>query len=523
MRMSSTMALSAAAVIIGFAASLTSAQARAQMIPPDFDGDGFDDLAVGVDGDDVGGIVSAGAVNVIYGAPAGLTATGDQHWHQNSPGILGDNEMNDFFGSSLAWGDFDGDGFTDLAVGVPNEDLLFEPDVGVVHVIYGSGSGLSATGSQVWHQDSPGIRDVSEHGDTFGSTLAVGDFNGDGFDDLAVGVYQEIFDDDLSEGAVNVIYGSPAGLTAAGNQLWYQSLASILDVGEESDGFSRSMTAGDFDGDGIADLAVGVPGEFDQSGAVSVIYGSGAGLTAVGNQLWHQNSRGILGVGEVGDIFGSSLAAGDFDGDGYMDLAIAAFLENVGNLEDAGAVYVIYGSIAGLAADGSQSWHQNSPGILDVSEAFDLFGHSLAAGDFNGDGRADLAIGVFPEDLGGVLDSGAVHLIYGATAGLTAAGDQFWHQNSSGILGDNEQNDYFGVSLASGDFNGDGFTDLTIGVILEDLLFTEDTGVVHVLNGSGTGISAAGSQVWHQDSPGILGVAHEGDEFGRLSGVNSYF
>ena len=83
----------------------------AQPIKGDFNGDGFNDLAVGVPGEDVEGISNAGAVNVIYGSRPGLTGAGDQIWHQNQPGVNFGSEEGDSFGTSLASGDFDGDGF----------------------------------------------------------------------------------------------------------------------------------------------------------------------------------------------------------------------------------------------------------------------------------------------------------------------------------------------------------------------------------------------------------------------------
>jgi hypothetical protein len=100
----------------------------------------------------------------------------------------------------------------------------------------------------------------------------------------------------------------------------------------------------------------------------------------------------------------------DFNGDGYADLAISAVLEDIDAIVDAGAVHVLYGSATGLTATGNQFWHQDSPGIAEGAEEGDRFGDALAAGDFNGDGFADLAIGV-PQERIGALEAGVVHVL----------------------------------------------------------------------------------------------------------------
>ncbi|MDP3767049.1 MAG: esterase, partial [Dehalococcoidia bacterium] len=156
-------------------------------------------------------------------------------------------------------------------------------------------------------------------------------------------------------------------------------------------------------------------------------------LSADGNQFWHQSSANVLDVIDPGDEFGSSLAAGDFNDDGEVDLAVGVAREDVETVADAGAVNVLYGTGAGLAAAGNQLWHQGSPGI-EALEAADFFGNALAAGDFNGDGADDLVVGVANEDLPGAPDAGAVNVIYGSSGGLTSAGAQFWHQDIPGVL-----------------------------------------------------------------------------------------
>jgi hypothetical protein len=110
---------------------------------------------------------------------------------------------------------------------------------------------------------------------------------------------------------------------------------------------------------------------------------------------------------------------------------------------DAGGMNVIYGSAAGLAAAGNQFWTQDTPGILDTAEEADNFGCYVGHGDFDGDGFEDVSVCVQTEDLAAV-DQGAVNVIYGSAAGLAAAGNQFWTQDSPGIGDAGEAGDFFG-------------------------------------------------------------------------------
>jgi hypothetical protein len=485
----------------------------------DFNGDGFADLAIGAPSEDVNPATNAGGVNIIYGTAVGLSATGNQFWTQNSLGILDTAESADRFGAALAAGDFNGDGYADLAIGVPFEDVGTVLDAGGVHVLYGSASRLSATGNQFWTQDSSGILGTAGTGDWFGAALAVGDFNRDGFADLVIGVPTEQL-----VGGVNVFYGTATGLTAARNQLWTQDSAGVLETGAGFDRFGAALATGDFNRDSFTDLAIGVPRESVSTGGtgavaggVNVLYGSASGLSPTGNQFWSQNSPGILGTLEAQDNFGAALAAGDFNGDGYADLAIGVPNEDVGTVSNAGGVNVLYGSAIGLSATGNQFWTQNSVGILDIAEQDDEFGSALAAANFGGSGQADLAIGVPGEHLGlATARAGGVHVLYGSASRLSASGNQFWTQNSSGIPDTAEAADGLGSALSAANFGKSAHADLAIGVPGEDLQGTPsvfEAGGVHVLYGSVTGLSATANQFWTQNSPNIQSVAGA-DNFG---------
>jgi FG-GAP repeat len=330
-----------------------------------------------------------------------------QQWVQGRDGVQDAPEAHDWFGRNLTTGDFDGDGYEDLAAGVFLEDLGAIQDAGGVEVLYGSAGGLQADGiggpdDQLWTQDSPSVKDRSERGDYFGHTVASGDFNADGFDDLAVASRLEDAGTVRDSGSVEVLYGSQRGLLAAAHE------------------------------------------------------------TTPDDQSWSLGSPHLQGEAEAGDQWGFSLATGDFDGDGHDDLAVGAPFRDVpnpgdGTIGDAGEVSVLFGAagsgLQGIDPD-DQMWTRDSPGVQDRPGVGDVFGFSLATGDSNADGLPDLAIGVLADDIAliHVTNAGSVAVLYAkAGVGLQAfdPDDQLWTQDALGIAEDGSENkDDFGWALA---------------------------------------------------------------------------
>jgi hypothetical protein len=243
----------------------------------------------------------------------------------------------------LATGDFNWDGYDDLVIGVPRESLIASEqpqqwaklETGAVNVIYGSSIGLTALGSQFIEEEwCEGEFDDNDH---FGASLAVGDFDQDGYMDLAVGTpnkYNEHAGGSGSTigkeaGAFYVICGSAVGFEWSGRcRMWYaddMAPGGVTDgvamggTAFEFDHFGAALSTGDFDGDWCCDLAIGKPGQsifhragpppywYSDAGTVDVMYGSETGLWTVNGKTWHQNMAGIKGASEDYDGFGSSL------------------------------------------------------------------------------------------------------------------------------------------------------------------------------------------------------------------------
>ena len=432
----------------------------------DFDSDNRLDLAVGAPGEADGIANNAGVVHVFYGVGLQLTTTGNQAFDQNFSVIDDDGgtETGDEFGAALAVGDFDGDGYDDLAIGSPGETVSATTNVcgidhicqngGMVHVLFGSPAGLTTTGSQLLAKDDvPGV--AYEDNVHYGAVVTAVDKNHDGQPELVVGMpgqasSQSGFlltydhngfrfvdptlvgftgsagDDHYPSAATAGILGlSVAGRTAGGcadcdfggtdaGAVEISNTAVLVqtDFGSAGaaagDHFGASLAIGDFDGDSELDLAIGAPGKNHGTGNPS---DSGRAYVAYGPiEDGVQNEFDILGEDDVpgqtpaaDELFGSALAAGDFDGDGRGDLVVGAPGEFAGG---DGAVLSFYGGVAALA--GATRFNEGSVG--GTAGDGQAFGAVLAAGDLDGDGIDEVVIGVPDAPVGGANAAGIVYV-----------------------------------------------------------------------------------------------------------------
>jgi hypothetical protein len=352
--------------------------AQSQVRPAgDIDSDGFDDVVITAPDLYVNGLRAAGAIFVFYGSPSGLREQPDQV-------ILG-TEKDMRFGSDVdSLGDINDDGYSDLIVGAEG----WSEETGMVAIYLGGFDGLSKDPIWVWMGENVG--------DRFGHAVTgAGDLNADGYLDFAVGA--PFATSGEGKGRIYVFYGDP-------------DLSSIV-VGTVVDGtmgktyFGLSIRlAGDVNNDGFSDLMVSAPqepgGPYQNPGKVQLYTGYEHGI--------HETPAWSL-VGQSDDaLLGFNIAfLGDVNRDGYDDVAIGAPGHSSEGKNERGKFYIFLGDSTGFRDD---------PSVVEVgrSAGDHMSGGLAGAGDLDGDGFADVLVGVPGADSSTGINVGELQIYRGS-------------------------------------------------------------------------------------------------------------
>jgi FG-GAP repeat/Thrombospondin type 3 repeat len=370
-------------------------------------------------------------------------------------------QTNSSFGGAIAIGRLDGDTKADIVVGAPWEDVGSNPDQGRAYVYSG------ANGSLLFPLDSPN----PAYEGYFGAAVAIGDVNSDGRSDIAIGAPWEGQD---GKGAVHVFSGLDGSLIRS------LHMPAPDSGGLEYATFGISVAVGDVNDDGKGDVVVGAPhtlvGGNAEQGRVYVFSGAdGAVLLTLDTPNPQADAS-----------FGASVAAGDANNDGRADIAVGALEEDTPpTIPDTGRAYLFSGAGGALL----------STLVTPNPQEGARFGESVAMGDMNGDGKADVAVGAPMEDVGVHADQGRVYAFSGANGSFLFNMDL--PTPGYGWLGE---------SIAMGDANADGKSDIAAGAAADGVPVL--SGRVHVFSGAG------GAVVSDIQSPDPQNMAYFGSAVG---------
>jgi hypothetical protein len=475
----------------------------------DVNGDGVDDVLIGALGASPPGRTYAGESYVVFGREAGFPAVFELRTLLPAAGgdgsagvVLRGIDTFDASGFALSRaGDINGDGLGDLIVAASRADIAGRESVGECYVVFGRAMGFPAIlelRSLQRALDGDGsegfvIKGIGDHDNACNSVSDAGDVNGDGLDDLLLSATSA--GRPHHPGQAYVLFGRTSGFPAE------FALRTLLPQqgGDGSEGFvieaiepyghvGRSVSgAGDVNGDGIDDVIIGSSNAQENAGESYVVFGRSTGFPAffpLRDLLPRQGGNGsegfILRGAETFDFAGYSVSGvGDVNGDGADDLLIGAYGVDPGNIDNAGASYLVFGSTTGFPPlvvlpdiDPVVGADSAAGVVFAGGNEFDRVGKSVSgAGDINGDGIEDLMIGAYTADPGGTEDAGETYIVFGRRTGFPAVFElQSLNPGGGGngskgfIVAGMRIDDFSGKSVSNaGDVNGDGIVDLIIG------------------------------------------------------------
>ncbi|UKP00637.1 beta strand repeat-containing protein [Nostoc sp. UHCC 0870] len=506
----------------------------------DINGDGFDDLIIGAIFADPNGQNGAGESYVVFGSSSGFNAQLNLSSLDGSNGfVINGIDAGDYSGSSVSSaGDINGDGFDDLIIGAPNADPNGQYNAGESYVVFGSSSGFNRQLNLSDLDGSNGfvINGINRYESSGGSVSSAGDINGDGFDDLIIGITR-------GENSSYVVFGRSSGFGAGFN-------LSLLDGSEgfvikgidllDNSGGSVS-SAGDINGDGFDDLIIGErfasPNDQFFAGESYVVFGFATAATnkppvpvndeattdedtAVNIDVLANDSNSLMVtavdgktivVGTAITLSSGALVTLNADGSltydpnaSFRALAVGqtstdtfTYTTNNGSLTNTARVNLTIKGVneapTVISVFNLSDLNGSNGFVINGIDRYDYSGSSVSsAGDINGDGFDDLIIGARFASRNGQNRLGESYVVFGSSSGFNAQLNLSSLDGSNGfVINGIDAGDRSGSSISSaGDINGDGFDDLIIGAYRADPNGQNYAGESYVVFGSSSGFNA---------------------------------
>ncbi|MBI2415504.1 MAG: FG-GAP repeat protein [Candidatus Kerfeldbacteria bacterium] len=380
----------------------TGDEAGIALATGDLNADGYDDVVIGARK----GSTAVGQTYILYGSASLAVGSGLLSTLPSYTGVaLGEQS-----GSAVAVGDINADGYDDIVIGAPF-NAMGGSGTGAFYIVYSSATQRTGTTSLSSAVRFYGTTDNGGNNASVGTSLAVGDVNGDGADDILAGAFTGSPNSLSASGFAYLLMGSTTNFTGA----QFSSSSIRFDGEAASDALGTNVGVGDINNDGYDDIFLGASGNDDgasSAGAVYVKYGSSTTPTSALASTFIE-----LNGSTVNDIVGSAMAVGDVNNDDYKDLLIGGPNQN-----GTGVTYIVYGSGTALT---SLALGTTADVIMSSTTTNDSFGKWIATGDLNGDDIDEAVIGA-PLYTSG---QGAAYILY-----ASFDGDHDGTPGSTGLL-----------------------------------------------------------------------------------------
>ena len=454
----------------------------------DVNGDGYPDLLVGAPQFTADG-ANQGRVYLYLGSSSGpvsgtvVSFTGD------------DDDGNGYFGNAVTFGDVNGDGYGDAVIG----EYRCGTDQGEAYIFYGSSSSIASRALFSSACNGSVCQTITGEAasNNFGKSVAAGDINGDGYDDVIVGAYYY----NSGDGRAYIYHGGASGINSGAAFSAAATDADTIITGSASTSLGTAVTVGNFNTDDYADLVVSATYAGGTSNGQAYVFpGSSSGIVSTATPASAANS---VITGPNTTYFGDRLTSGDVNGDGYDDLIATSIYYN--------AAYIFHGGISTGISNVDFPSGGTANTALTREFANDYFGTSVACGDVNGDGIDDVVVGAYGYQNGAY--TGRAYLFQGDASGIPDADLSSSISVNTGVFTGAAGSNYLGSSATISDFNGDGISDLGVGATSAG---GSGQGGAYIFNGSSTDYTSNLSQDLSGSGSADTSLVGEntGDQFG---------